>query len=235
VDWHTVWDAIKPLLAELADDPDRLAGVDTAGVDEHIWHHQPRPGKGPKEQTGIVDLTRHNGKPRARLLDLVPGRSGKVYADWLRAHGEAFTAGVATATLDPFRGYGNAIRDELEDATAVLDAFHVVKLGLKGGDPDYEVMIAWRCYQQLRSAFHAPNLADGRAIALQVLESFPSCPIPEIARLAAEPCEPGGNSSWPTSPPAGPTTAAPKRSMASSNSTDGSPEASATPRTTDYG
>ena len=44
---------------------------------------------------------------------------------------------VQVATLDPFRGYGNAIRDELEDAVAVLDAFHVVKLGLQadGGDP----------------------------------------------------------------------------------------------------
>jgi len=83
VDWHTVWEAIKPLLDELVDDPDRLAGVDTVGVDEHIWHHQPRPGKGPKEQTGIVDLTRHDGRPRARLLDLVAGRSGKAYADWL--------------------------------------------------------------------------------------------------------------------------------------------------------
>jgi transposase len=234
VDWHTVWAAIKPLLAELADDPNRLTGVDTVGVDEHIWHHQPRPGKGPKEQTGIVDLTSRNGKTKARLLDLVPGRSGKVYADWLRSRGNAFTAGVSTATLDPFRGYGNAIRDELEDATAVLDAFHVVRLGLKAmeecrrrvqqeqlghrgrkhdplyrirntlragadrltarqieridtglqaGDPDYEVTIAWRCYQQLRSAFHAPNLADGRTIAVAVLESFPSCPIPEIARL----------------------------------------------------
>jgi hypothetical protein len=36
VDWHTVWEAIKPLLDELVDDPDRLAGVDTVGVDEHI-------------------------------------------------------------------------------------------------------------------------------------------------------------------------------------------------------
>ena len=36
VDWHTVWDAIKPLLAELADDPARLVGIDTLGVDEHI-------------------------------------------------------------------------------------------------------------------------------------------------------------------------------------------------------
>jgi hypothetical protein len=40
VDWHTVWQAIKPLLEELADDPDRLAGVDTVGVDEHIVRHE---------------------------------------------------------------------------------------------------------------------------------------------------------------------------------------------------
>jgi transposase len=130
VDWHTVWDAIAPLLSELAADPGRLTGVDTLGVDEHVWHHRPRPGKGPKELTGIVDLTRRNGRPKARLLDLVPGRSGRAYADWLTARGEPFTAGVGVATLDPFRGYGNAITDELEDATAVLDAFHVVKLGL---------------------------------------------------------------------------------------------------------
>ena len=67
----------------------------------------------------------------------MPGRSGKAYADWLRSRGDAFTAGIGTATLDPFRGYANAIRDELEDATAVLDAFHVVRLGLQGdgGDP----------------------------------------------------------------------------------------------------
>ncbi len=31
--------------------------------------------------------------------------------------------------MDPFRGYANAIRDELPDAVAVLDAFHVVRLG----------------------------------------------------------------------------------------------------------
>jgi transposase len=30
--------------------------------------------------------------------------------------------------LDPFHGYKNATDDELEDAVAVLDAFHVVKL-----------------------------------------------------------------------------------------------------------
>jgi transposase len=233
VDWHTVWVAIAPLLAELADDPARLAGVEVLGVDEHIWHRSPKPGKGPKELTGMVDLTRHDTNP-ARLLDLVPGRSGKAYADWLSGRGDTFTAGVRTATLDPFRGYSNAIRDELEDATAVLDAFHVVRLGLKAmeqtrrrvqqeqlghrgrkhdplyrirnalragadkltarqisrieaglqaGDPDFEVTVAWRCYQQLRSAFTTNSLADGKTIALAVLDSFHTCPIAEIARL----------------------------------------------------
>lgn len=239
VDWHTLWDAIKPLLSELAEDPARLAGVQVLGVDEHIWHHAPRPGKGPKELTGMVDLTQRpdaKGKVRtqARLLDLVPGRSGPAYAGWLNSRGPVFTDGVKVATLDPFRGYGNAIRDELEDAVAVLDAFHVVKLGLQAmeetrrrvqqeqlghrgrkndplyrirnalragteklterqidridaalqaGDPTWEVTIAWQAYQRLRSAFATKDLRQGMRIAKQVLESFHTCPVPEIARL----------------------------------------------------
>jgi transposase len=133
VDWHTVWDAVRPVLADLADDEDRFAGVSTLGVDEHVWHHTPHKTKtkGPKEMTGMVDLTRDDkGRVRARLLDLVPGRSGPVYAAWLQQRGPDFTAGVQVATLDPFRGYANAIDAELEDATAVLDAFHVTRLGV---------------------------------------------------------------------------------------------------------
>ena len=78
----------------------------------------------------MVDLTPDaDGKPKARLLDLVPGRSGKAYSDWLEERGEEFRGGVQVATLDPFHGYKTAIDDQLEDATAVLDAFHIVKLG----------------------------------------------------------------------------------------------------------
>ena len=75
-----------------------------------------------------MDLTRRDGKPHGRLLDLLPGRSEMVYPDWARSRGNAFTAGIGTTSLDLFRGYGNAIRDELEDATAVLDAVRVVTL-----------------------------------------------------------------------------------------------------------
>ena len=46
-----------------------------------------------------------------------------------------------------------------------------------------EVEVAWRCTQQLRSVYHQTSHAAGRRIALQILDSFTSCPIPEIARL----------------------------------------------------
>ena len=72
--------------------------------------------------------TRGEDHPTARLLDLVPGRSGTVYKNWLEERGEDFRSGIQIATLDPFQGYKNAIDDQLQDATSVLDAFHIVKL-----------------------------------------------------------------------------------------------------------
>ena len=238
--WRTVWDSIKPILAEAAADESRFENVTILGVDEHVWHHvSTKPielgGRGPKELTGMVDLTRdEHGHTRARLLDLVPGRSGQAYKTWLTERGEAFRAGVQIATLDPFRGYKNAIDDQLDDARAVLDAFHVVKLatqvvdevrrrvqqdihGHRGrkDDPLYrirnilrageehltdrqrarldtawaaderhvEVELAWRCAQQVRSAYHQDSHTAGRVIAEKILASFTTCPIPEVARL----------------------------------------------------
>lgn len=128
--WKTLWRAIRPELERLAADESRFAGVTSLGVDEHLWHHVDPRRRGPKELTGMVDLTRDaHGRVRARLLDLVPGRSGKAYKDWLTERGDAFRRGVQVAALDPFAGYKSAIDDKLQDATAVLDAFHVVKLG----------------------------------------------------------------------------------------------------------
>ena len=238
--WKTLWRAVRPVLEAAAADETRFAGVTSLGVDEHVWHHvSTKPvdqgGRGPKEFTGMVDLTRDkDGRVRARLLDLVPGRSGEAYTSWLRDRGDAFRKGVEIATLDPFHGYKNAIDDQLEDAVAVLDAFHVVKLGTaavdevrrrvqqdihghrgRKDDPLYrirnilragqehltdrqktrleaaftaderhvEVELAWHCAQQLRSVYHQPSHADGRRVAEKILASFPTCPVPEIARL----------------------------------------------------
>ena len=132
VTWNTLWRVVEPRLMELAEDESRFAGVTTLGVDEHVWHHTPHRvrEKGPTMLTGMVDLTRdQDGRTRARLLDLVPGRTGKVFGDWLTGRGKEFCSGVAVVTLDPFRGYANAIDDHLAEAVPALDAFHVVKLG----------------------------------------------------------------------------------------------------------
>ena len=56
--WNTVWSHIKPCLQAESDDPARFAGVRVLGVDEHVWHHQDRRRRGPRELTGIVDHSR---------------------------------------------------------------------------------------------------------------------------------------------------------------------------------
>ena len=65
--WNTVWSHIKPCLQAASDDPARFAGVQVLGVDEHVWHHQDRRRRGPRELTGIVDLTRGEDHPTERL------------------------------------------------------------------------------------------------------------------------------------------------------------------------
>ena len=56
---------------------------------------------------------------------------------WLAERGEDFRAGVRIATLDPFQGQQERHRLACsQDATSVLDAFHIVKLA---GDAPGEV------------------------------------------------------------------------------------------------
>ena len=124
--WNTVWSHIKPCLQAASDDPARFAGVRVLGVDEHVWHHQDRRRRGPRELTGIVDLTRGEDHPTARLLDLVPGRSGTAHENWLEERGEDFRAGVRIATLDPLPGTARTPSlGLLQDTTSVLNAFHI--------------------------------------------------------------------------------------------------------------
>jgi transposase len=42
--------------------------------------------------------------------------------------------------------------------------------------------LAWHCYQKLHAVYHA-RPEHGRRLVAEVLGSFPTCPIPESARL----------------------------------------------------
>ena len=132
VGWGAVMRAVREHGTPLVDDPARLAGVAALGVDETAFLAATA-SHGTEFATGLVDLTRTGGSS-ARLLDVVPGRSGAVLSAWLRERELGWRAGVRVAALDPFRGYASALRAQLPGAVRVLDAFHVVKLGFDAVD-----------------------------------------------------------------------------------------------------
>ena len=135
--WNTVWSHIKPCLQAACDDPARFAGVQVLGVDEHVWHHQDRRRRGPRELTGIVDLTRGKDHPTARLSGPGPRKVRRRVPELAAERGEDFRAGVRIARLDPLPGTARTpLLGLLQDATSVLDAFHIVTLA---GDAPGEV------------------------------------------------------------------------------------------------
>ena len=93
------------------------------------------------------------------------------------------------------------------------------------------VEVAYRCVQHVRDVFHQNTPAQGRRLATHLVESLPMCPIPNIARLGRTLrkwkdaflayCDTGGASNGPT-----------EAITESSNEADESPEATATPPTT---
>jgi transposase len=127
VSWNTANDAI---LAEgkrvLINDQHRFDGVTAIGVDEHVWRHARR---GDKYVTVIIDLSGvRDGTGPARLLDMIEGRSKQAFKTWLAEREDAWRDGVEVVAMDGFTGFKTATTEELPDATAVMDPFHVVRL-----------------------------------------------------------------------------------------------------------
>ncbi|MBP2371382.1 ISL3 family transposase [Pseudonocardia parietis] len=128
--WDTV-NAVAVAATEallLSAGPARLDGVRVIGVDEHKWAHV-FGADGDGFVTVITDLTAVvAGQGRARLLDLIPGRSAQALKTWLDARDPAFRDGVRVVAMDGFGGYKNAAADAVPDAVTVMDPFHVVAL-----------------------------------------------------------------------------------------------------------
>ena len=127
ISWHTANNAIlTSAQATLLDDPHRFDGVEVLGVDEHVWRHTRR---GDRYVTVVIDLTpvRDRSGP-ARLLDVVPGRSKKVLKTWLSQRDQDWRGRVEVVAMDGFTGFKSAAGEELPQARAVMDPFHVVSL-----------------------------------------------------------------------------------------------------------
>ena len=79
--------------------------------------------------TVVLDLTpiRDRSGP-SRLLDMVPGRSKQVFKTWLASQPDTWRERIEIVAMDGFTGFKSAAAEELPDATAVMDPFHVVHL-----------------------------------------------------------------------------------------------------------
>ena len=123
------WDTVNTIAMDatqtiVAADTTRLDGVRVIGVDEHRWSHTRRHGED-GFVTVIIDLTPVlEGTGRARLLDLVPGRSAAALRTWLATQSPPFRDQVEVVAMDGFGGYKTAAGDQLPEATTVMDPFY---------------------------------------------------------------------------------------------------------------
>jgi transposase len=108
-----------------------------------VWRHTRR---GDKYVTVITDLTGiREGTGPARLLDMVEGRSKQSFKQWLTERPESWRDGVEVVAMDGFTGFKTATAEELPDAVAVMDPFHVVRLAGDALD---------RCRRRVQQAIH---------------------------------------------------------------------------------
>ncbi len=121
VGWHTIWRAVVDHGTPLVEDPARLAGVERLGMDETAFlkanreHHT-------LYVSGLVDTA------TGRLLDVVQDRTARAVAQWLGERDPQWLARVGLVSLDPHRGYVNAVAVHLGHVVVVVDHFHLVKL-----------------------------------------------------------------------------------------------------------
>jgi transposase len=120
VGWGTVMRAVADHGQPLVEDPTRLDGVATLGLDETSFLKATRLAP-TRWVTGLVDLE------RGRLLEVVADRTSAALAGWLEVRPRDWLAQVATVALDPWRGYASALVAPLGHAR-VVDHFHAIRL-----------------------------------------------------------------------------------------------------------
>jgi len=121
ISWGTAMDAVGRHGTPLVDDPERLSGVSSLGIDEHKMLSASRT-RNTVFATSFVDLD------RGRLLDVVPGRNADDVAYWLFGATEVERGSVRVVAIDPHRGYANGLLRGLPHVTVTIDHFHAIKL-----------------------------------------------------------------------------------------------------------
>ena len=140
------------------------------GVDEHVWRHTPY---GDKYVTVILDVTPvHDRSGPSRLLDMIPGRSKKVFKTWLASQPDTWRERIEIVAMDGFTGFKSATAEELPGARAVMDPFHVVHLAGNALDECRRRTGQERHHRRGRST--DPLYKAQRMLAHQILPAHPT-------------------------------------------------------------
>ena len=108
-------------------------------------------------------------------------RLGTQAMDEVRRRVQQDTTGHRGRNGDPLYGIQRLLRAGAENLTDRQLAR--LATAIEADEAHEAVYVAWRCAQDLRAAYRAKSTLEGRARAEKILESFHTCPIPEIARL----------------------------------------------------
>jgi hypothetical protein len=103
--------------------------------------------------------------------------------DEVRRRVQLDTLGHRGRKGDPLYGIRRTQQIGAEHLTDRQAARLDAKLTPRG--PGHEVTLAWQCHQKLQAIYHA-RPERGRELVTEVIASFPSCPIPEVARLGPD-------------------------------------------------
>src|SRR5690606_13043037 len=106
---------------------------------------------------------------------------GTAAVDEVRRRVQQDTLGHRGRKGDPLHGIQTILRAGAENLTDKQRARLTAAIE---ADPAHdEVVVAWQCAQHPRSADPQSGRAEGRRIAEKIVDTFHTCPIPEIARL----------------------------------------------------
>lgn len=128
-------------------------------------------GRRPEETERSKDRHRASGRPHL----------GTQVVDEVRRRLQQTTHGHRGRKDDPLYKIRNVLRCAEERLTERQQAR--LATAIDADEAHLEVFVAWQCAQQLRRVYHQPDPGRRTRLAEQIITSFPTCPIPEVARL----------------------------------------------------
>ncbi len=91
------------------------------------------PGRDPDGRHRVRHRHRRAQRP-SQVARCRQRQKRKAFSGWVSRRSEGWRNGITVAALDPSRDYATVLRTTLPQATRVLGAFHVVRLGLDAVD-----------------------------------------------------------------------------------------------------